>query len=652
VRLPSSVRRTESVSMEGIVEVSDSGALDWSFRSYLPQGNAMGACGAGQCGSFTPSSGTGNDGSASMVVSGGIHTYTINTEYQAPDLVGTQYLQFKATNSAGVGAQTKFTISVNEQIADAGMGIVIAPSILDFVVERVQDNASCPQLDCLRMQATVADEKAFSELSAAWGYDAGGRTFSEPTLTVDAQDANRGIVEVLMSSYQDSDNGTITLTITDAGGIQSTISFELVTSAYPIEQVCYTDLGDCGNDGGTDIPTEGLVAYYPFNGSANDESGNENHGVVSGASLTTDRFDRTNKAYLFNGLKDYIQIKNSDSFIFGKNFSVSVWVKPKSIGTYGRIFNKWASSQEDFFIGISSSNHLKSYLFGLVRPSLESNSLATIDSWNHIVVTYDGSTSKLYLDGVLSSSASNSNFISRSNGDLFIGHNPSRESEISNSAFNGVIDDLMIYDRPLTLNEIDQLYKNQNNDATPAPQNNGQVSQIIGDIANYSFNGDTNDSSGNNRNLTNFGASFSTDRHGNQNQSFLFDNDYMILEDGISESLRAISFWSYSTSNSAEQMYFYVDTSRELYNSFGSNYYFSFPRSCIRTNRPAPTINKWHSIIVNLTGSEFQLYIDGVLSQSSACSATVDLNNEKYYIGSKNGSGYFVKGKIDDFKIF
>jgi hypothetical protein len=245
VRLPSSVRRTESVSMEGIVEVSDSGALDWSFRSYLPQGNAMGACGAGQCGSFTPSSGTGNDGSASMVVSGGTHTYTINTEYQAPDLVGTQYLQFKATNSAGVGAQTKFTISVNEQIADAGMGIVIAPSILDFVVERVQDNLTCPQLDCLRMQATVADEKAFSELSAAWGYDAGGRSFSESTLTVDAQDANQGIVEVLMSGYQDSDAGTVTLTATDADGMQSILSFELIANTYPINQVCYTDLGGC-----------------------------------------------------------------------------------------------------------------------------------------------------------------------------------------------------------------------------------------------------------------------------------------------------------------------------------------------------------------------------------------------------------------------
>ena len=46
----------------------------------------------------------------------------------------------------------------------------------------------------------------------------------------------------------------------------------------------------------------GLVAYYPFNGNANDESGNGHHGTVMGATLTSDRFGRPNKAYHFNGL--------------------------------------------------------------------------------------------------------------------------------------------------------------------------------------------------------------------------------------------------------------------------------------------------------------------------------------------------------------
>ena len=49
------------------------------------------------------------------------------------------------------------------------------------------------------------------------------------------------------------------------------------------------------------IPSEGLVAWYPFNGNANDESGNENHGTVNGATLTADRFGNVNGAYSFDG---------------------------------------------------------------------------------------------------------------------------------------------------------------------------------------------------------------------------------------------------------------------------------------------------------------------------------------------------------------
>ena len=52
----------------------------------------------------------------------------------------------------------------------------------------------------------------------------------------------------------------------------------------------------------------GLVGYYPFNGNANDESGNRNNGSVIGASLTSDRNGNPNSAYFFNGRSDYISI--------------------------------------------------------------------------------------------------------------------------------------------------------------------------------------------------------------------------------------------------------------------------------------------------------------------------------------------------------
>ena len=56
------------------------------------------------------------------------------------------------------------------------------------------------------------------------------------------------------------------------------------------------------------VPSNGLVGYWPFNGNANDQSGNGNNGVVNGVSLTTDRFGNTNSAYSFDGNSNYITV--------------------------------------------------------------------------------------------------------------------------------------------------------------------------------------------------------------------------------------------------------------------------------------------------------------------------------------------------------
>jgi hypothetical protein len=63
----------------------------------------------------------------------------------------------------------------------------------------------------------------------------------------------------------------------------------IITSILAHTKEAFTDLKD------------GLVAHYPFNGNANDESGNGNNGTVNGATLTTDRFGNMNKAYSFDG---------------------------------------------------------------------------------------------------------------------------------------------------------------------------------------------------------------------------------------------------------------------------------------------------------------------------------------------------------------
>src|ERR1019366_3185308 len=73
--------------------------------------------------------------------------------------------------------------------------------------------------------------------------------------------------------------------------------------------------------------TNGLVAYYPFNGNANDASGNGNNGTVYGAILTTDRFGNSNSAYSFDGASSYIEVPSNASLLFSNQLTISAWIK-------------------------------------------------------------------------------------------------------------------------------------------------------------------------------------------------------------------------------------------------------------------------------------------------------------------------------------
>ena len=79
------------------------------------------------------------------------------------------------------------------------------------------------------------------------------------------------------------------------------------------------------------IPTDGLVAWYPFNGNANDESGNGNNGTVNGAVISTDRNGNLNSAYSFDSTQS---ISGScSSFPSGNNpRTVCFWYNALSLG--------------------------------------------------------------------------------------------------------------------------------------------------------------------------------------------------------------------------------------------------------------------------------------------------------------------------------
>ena len=74
------------------------------------------------------------------------------------------------------------------------------------------------------------------------------------------------------------------------------------------------------------VPKNGLVGWWPFNGNANDESGNGNHGTVNGATLSSDRNGELNRAYYYNGNSFISLMNNFDQ----NNRTISVWFKNNS----------------------------------------------------------------------------------------------------------------------------------------------------------------------------------------------------------------------------------------------------------------------------------------------------------------------------------
>lgn len=226
------------------------------------------------------------------------------------------------------------------------------------------------------------------------------------------------------------------------------------------------------------------VASYSFNnGNANDEVGS-NDGSVYGAAPTADRFGNLNHAYYFDGEDDYINFGDSTAFQMGLDeFSISLWVKTDSIVPKGCILGKTSSDVNLNYNQYSIWYNNNGELFNTncrddgTGVSITTSS-ANIDSfaWNHIVLRYgdyDGTSyaTILYLNNIGVDTS-----ITLPGGSLDIPGIPlviGRRNNAADFHFNGHIDDLQIYKRAISPQEIDSLYNAPNpvtSDVSAIPQ--------------------------------------------------------------------------------------------------------------------------------------------------------------------------------------
>ena len=186
----------------------------------------------------------------------------------------------------------------------------------------------------------------------------------------------------------------------------------------------------------------GLLGYWPFNGNANDESGNGNNGTVNGANLTTDRFGRPNSSYQFS----QGQFVDVGATILGQNpanLSYSVWVKGA-----GAIISK-RQAVGTGWVTLTSS-HFISDADGYVNRSCDIPESS--NDWTHIVATKDGNLHSVYVNGLFFCSFTD-NYTHYSFHPLLFGYHGAW-----NLGFNGKLDDIGIWNRSLTPNEVVRLF--------------------------------------------------------------------------------------------------------------------------------------------------------------------------------------------------
>ncbi len=200
---------------------------------------------------------------------------------------------------------------------------------------------------------------------------------------------------------------------------------------------------------------DGLISYYPFNGNADDTSGNRNDGTVYGASLVEDRFGNAESAYDFDGVDDRIEISADSSMDFALgDFSVAGWIKTSHVhhDSNGQIIvDKYPQNGKPWTIRVQPDGKIRF----LSDNSVYSTAVVNDNMWHHFVALRSDSAIKLFVDGQLQGAASSTTSASNSML-LCIGciHDHSLRR-----LFVGTIDDIRIYNRALTEKEIQSLYQ-------------------------------------------------------------------------------------------------------------------------------------------------------------------------------------------------
>ncbi|MEI6809785.1 MAG: LamG-like jellyroll fold domain-containing protein [bacterium] len=408
--------------------------------------------------------------------------------------------------------------------------------------------------------------------------------------------------------------------------------------------------------------TKGLILYYPFDKDEGrritDWSGKRNNATVNGADFFKDGV--RGGVYKFNGVNSVIEGSHENSLpTGGAPKTVSVWVKPLAVGG---IILKHGNDAHILSQGFSFNINTK-FTIWLAGYNIDvvSTGAMTPDAWNHLCVTYESSRASIYINGVLDTSGNFSQNIPVGT-NLEIGHNVLAGN---NNYFEGWLDDIMVYDRALSGEEVKQIYSLQVTNGVKAIQNKGPVDLKNGLILHYSFDRDESgritDMSGNGNNATASGAKWTP--NGKLGGAYEFDGVADVIDGAKDNTLpvggapKSMSVWVKPVAAGG------------LVLKHGSNAHdtaqgFSFLThgdwtiwlagyNTDLSSKRALTPDAWNHVCVTYESSRACIYINGALDATGAFSQNVPAGtNLEIGHNTLNGENNRYKGIIDEVRIY
>ncbi|HSY41318.1 MAG TPA: LamG domain-containing protein [Polyangia bacterium] len=205
--------------------------------------------------------------------------------------------------------------------------------------------------------------------------------------------------------------------------------------------------------------SSGLVSWWRAEGNGNDSAGHNNNGFLENVSFVPGPLG--GQAFNFDGTTSDVVVQTSTTLDVATGFGLSLWIEVAAWPSAGTVIvDKWVYGQEDKLISLHPDGHIGFLLYPTASQQVVSSTALTLGTWHHVAATYEGTTVRIYIDGVLDASAPAAGDVADSTGSLTFAHNAVRGAQepVNNGFFAGALDEVRWYNRALSAAEIAALH--------------------------------------------------------------------------------------------------------------------------------------------------------------------------------------------------